>query len=389
MHPLYEEAKRLIPGGSNLYSKRAELHLPDGWPTYYREAKGIRITDLEGRTYRDFSGAGVGAAVLGWADPDVDAAVIRAIGAGSTSALLAPEEVELAKLLTLLHPWAGACRFTRSGGEAMAVAIRIAQAKTGRKNVYHVDSYHGWHVNSPLDGTRYLQYDVKDNLAAIIIEPGRLDAPDPEVLEMWRKRADSMGAVLIYDEISVGFRSRLGGAHLGFINNYNTAPDLAVFSKAMSNGYPMGAVVGRSEVMAAAESTFISSTAWSERIGPTAAIATIMKMWTEDVFEHTAYIGDLVRKSISYEAKRANVYVNVLGNSHITHVQFDSMRQQTLYTQLMLERGFLAGLDFYPTYAHQLEDCEDFAAACREVFPLMKEGGVLRSEVVHTGVPRK
>lgn len=384
MHSLYEEALELIPGGSNLFSKRPDLHLPDGWPTYFREAKGCRVTDLEGRTYRDFSGAGVGAAVLGWGDPDVDAAAVKAIAGGSTGPLLDPAEVELARVLTHLHPWAAMCRFTRSGGEAMAVAIRIAQAATGRLNVYHTDSYHGWHINDPRTKARFLAFDTGKPLAAIIIEPERLQFTDKATLEHWRQRADANGAVLIFDEISCGFRSNLGGAHL----KYGVNPDIAVFSKTISNGYPMGAVVGTGTVMEAAENTFISSTAWSERIGNAAALATIQKMWAEDVFEHTAYIGDLFRTAITQSAKQAGVFVNVQGTAFIQHIVFDTLREQTLYTQLMLERGFLAGRDFYPTYAHTLDDCEDFAYAAKEVFHLVKEGGELRSDIVSTGVQR-
>ena len=384
MHPLYEEAKKLIAGGSNLYSKRPELHHPENWPTYYREAKGAVITGLDGRRWLDFSGAGVGAAVLGWADADVDAAVIRTIQHGSTSALLAPEEVELARLMVLLHPWARMCRFTRSGGEAMTVAIRIAQAYTGKPNIIHAGGYHGWHVSDPRNGDQFIRWVEGQGLAAIIIEPSRLKEPEPGELEKWRQRAEANGALLIYDEISSGFRRNLGGVHL----NYSVTPDIAVFSKAMANGYPMGAVIGTEAVMAAAERTFISSTAWSERIGPTAAVATIQKMWAEDVFAHTEYIGSLIKNVVKYEAQQAGIEVSIAGPPQMLHLDFKSPEVQTLYTQLMMDHGILAGRDFYPTYAHTIEQCEQFSYAAKKVFHRLNDTKLLRGPAVGFG-PRR
>lgn len=375
---LYEEAKRLIPGGSNLYSKRGELHAPGEWPQYYKSARGCEITDLDGRTYLDFSGAGVGACILGYRDEDVDQAVIKAIATGSTSALLGEEEVELARLLTILHPWAQMCRFTRSGGEAMAVAIRIAQAKTGRQAiVYKTNSYHGWHVNNPVTGERYAPDGMEP--AAYIIEPERL-TPEPQ-LAQWRDLAAEQGAVLIFDEISAGFRSNLGGSHL----KYEITPDIAVFSKAMANGYPMGAVVGTEAVMSAAMDTFISSTAWSERIGPTAAVATIQKLWATEPWDRIQNTGYLVRNTIEYHSRRNGLNIKVHGPNHMLHVEFESAEQQTAYTRLMLERGILAGKDFYPSAAHKIEHIERFADAVRDVLPRLSS---TQTEAAESGIKR-
>ena len=123
---LWNRAKKLIPGGTQLLSKRSEMFLPDGWPSYYAKAKGVNVWDLDGNRYIDMSLMGVGSCILGYADPDVNRAVKRAIDAGSMNTLNSPEDVELAEVLLGLHPWAGMARFARSGGEAMAVAVRIA-----------------------------------------------------------------------------------------------------------------------------------------------------------------------------------------------------------------------------------------------------------------------
>ena len=307
---LYRKAKKRIPGGTQLLSKRPEMFLPEQWPSYYSKAKGVEVWDLDGNKYIDMSTNGIGACILGAADPDVDAAVKRAIESGTMSTLNAPEEVELADLLCDLHPWAGMVRYARGGGEAMAVAVRIARAHTRRDKIAFC-GYHGWHdwylsanlsQEQALDGHllpgleplgvprgliatalpfRYNHLEDlnaivakhESELAAIVMEPIRDQAPPPGFLEGVRKTASAIGAVLIIDEVSAGFRLITGGAHLRF----NLEPDMAVFAKAISNGYPMAAIIGRSAVMEAAQNTFISSTYWTERIGPVAALATIRK----------------------------------------------------------------------------------------------------------------
>ena len=141
---LYTKAKLLIPGGTQLLSKRPEMLLPDLWPCYYTRAKGARIWDLDGHEFLDMSYSGIGACVLGYANPVVDRAVRKAITSGSMATLNCPEEVELAELLIAMHPWSEMVRYTRSGGEAMAVAARIARAATGRDKIAFC-GYHGWH----------------------------------------------------------------------------------------------------------------------------------------------------------------------------------------------------------------------------------------------------
>ena len=306
---LYRRAKALIPGGTQLLSKRPEMFLPEQWPSYYDRAEGACIWDLDGRKYIDMCISGVGACPLGYADPDVNAAVVDAVRRGSMCTLNCPEEVELAELLCRLHPWAQMVRFARTGGESMAVAVRIARAKTGRSKVAFC-GYHGWSdwylgvnlvegdalgskglllpgldprgVPRELAGTalgfrhnhleelRDLVSKTGGDLAAIIAEPQRGERPAPEFLAGLRQVADETGAVLIFDEISSAMRLNTGGVHL----LYGQAPDIAVFSKSIGNGFAIGAIVGRAEVMEAAQGTFLSSTYWTERVGPSATLAT-------------------------------------------------------------------------------------------------------------------
>lgn len=385
---LYARAKALIPGGTQLLSKRPEMFLPEQWPSYYARAHGIEVEDLDGNTYLDMSIMGVGACILGYADPDVDAAVKEAVDAGSMCTLNAPEEVELAELLCELHPWADMVRYARAGGEAMAMAVRIARAKTRRDRVAF-SGYHGWSDwylaanlgdDTALDGQlmpgldpagvprglrstalpfHYNRIDelkrIVDGhggeLAAIVMEPQRGNAPAAGFLEEVRQIASDIGAVLVFDEITTGFRMTAGGIHL----LHGVEPDLAVFAKAMANGYAMSAVIGRGAIMQAAQDTFISSTNWTERIGPAAALATIKKYRRENVARHLADIGTRVMRGWERAAASAGLELEAGGLPSLNHFHFkheDELALSTLFVQDMLGRGYLAFNQFKPSLAH-------------------------------------
>lgn len=430
---LYRHAKTRIPGGTQLLSKRPEMFLPDGWPCYYDRASGAEVWDLDGRRFVDMSYNGIGACVLGAADPDVNAAVCDAIARGSMSTLNAPEEVELADLLCALHPWAEMVRYTRSGGEAMAVAVRIARAASGREGVAFC-GYHGWHdwylaanlaeeraldghllpgldprgVPRGLSGSalpfRYNRLDELEHLVAahgheiglIVMEPLRDRSPETGFLEGVRRIADGIEAVLVFDEITAGFRLTTGGAHL----TLGVQPDIAVFAKALSNGFPMGAVLGRDRVMQAAQHTFISSTSWTDRTGPVAALATIRKFAERDVASHLARIGARVQAGWRDAADKAGLNVHVSGMLPLSHFSFDApdaepLVMQTVFTRLMLDRGFLAGKAFYATYAHTDGHVDTYLQAVDDVFASIQEKRIrgtladaLEGPVAHTGFRR-
>lgn len=406
---LYRRAKRLIPGGTQLLSKRPEMFLPEQWPAYYSRAKGVEVVDIDGVSYVDMSLMGVGACVLGYADRDVDEAVKDAVDRGVMCTLNAPEEVALAELLCELHPWAQMVRYTKGGGEAMAMAIRIARARTKRDRVAFC-GYHGWAdwylaanlgADDALDGhllpglqpagvPRGLRgtalpfhynrlAELKDivdrhrsELAAIVLEPQRGQEPVPGFLEAVRDIATESGAVLIFDEITTGFRMACGGIHLRLGVN----PDIAVFAKAMANGYPMAAVIGRSNVMEAAQSTFISSTNWTERIGPAAALATIRKYQRERVWAHLIHIGNLVKTGWSKAADQVGLPLSTDGLPSLAHFRFDhaeAMPLNTLFTQVMLQKGYLASDQFKPSFAHGAEHISEYLAAVTDAFMVLAE----------------
>jgi glutamate-1-semialdehyde 2,1-aminomutase len=406
---LYTRAKRLIPGGVQLLSKRPELFLPDNWPAYYARAKGVEITDLDGRSYIDMGMMGIGACVLGYADDEVDAAVRQAISNGVAASLNAPEEVELAEALVSLHPWADMARFARSGGEAMAIAVRIARAFTGR-DVVAICGYHGWADwylaanlgdDGALDGhlmpglppagvpaglrgtTLAFHYNRLDELkaiarrqgrklAAIVMEPRRGEAPAPGFLEGVRQIADELGAVLIFDEITSGFRMHYGGVHL----TLGTNPDMAVFAKGLANGYAQSAVIGRADVMDAAQATFISSTNWTERVGPAAALATLAKFRREAVIDHLTHIGGLVRAGWTAAAERAGLAltldgVDCLGGFALD--EDDAPALVSLFVQAMLDEGYLAYNQFKPSLAHTPDHVAAYLEAVERAFTLLAD----------------
>jgi len=428
---LYRKAKTLIPGGTQLLSKRPELHLPENWPSYYSRALGAEVWDLDGKRYLDMGFSGIGSTVLGFADPDVNAAVHKAIDAGTMCTLNCPEEVTLAELLCELHPWAQMVRYARGGGEAMAVAIRIARAHTGREKIAFC-GYHGWHdwylsanladddvldghllpgldpkgVPRGLKGTmlpfRYnkieeLEKIVQENgkdLAAITMEPMREHGPEGDFLQQVRALATKSGAVLIFDEVTSGFRMTCGGIHL----TLGVEPDIAVFAKALGNGYPCAAIIGQRSVMESAQKSFISSTYWTERIGPVAALATIHKFQEKKVHLHLIRMGKLVQEGWKRAADKAGLEIEIDGIEPLSHFSIRSSFEEaprTLYTQLMLDKGFLALNKFYATYAHTEDQVKQYLAATEETFAIVaraiKEKKVmemLTGPVAHAGFKR-
>lgn len=430
---LYTYAKTRIPGGVQLLSKRPEMFAPNKWPAYATGGKGCQLTDLDGNTYYDMTTNGIGACLLGYADPDVTSAVVRCVKNGSMTSLNAPEEVYLADRLCEIHPWASQVRFARTGGETCAIAVRIARATTGRSLVA-ICGYHGWcdwylaanlssdhsldgvhlpglkptGVPKELTGTAYtfigddkesfdkLIAEYGDELACVIMEPMRNQVPKKEYLEHVRDSVHRVGALLIFDEITIGWRFNFGGSHRVLGVN----PDMAVFAKAMGNGHPIGAVIGTREAMDGTQSSFISSTYWTEAVGPTAALATIDKMEKTKVWEHVAKIGTDTQKLWKDAADRHGLDIDCAGVPCLAHFGFKdySLELKTLYTVLMLDEGFLANVAFYPTLAHTDEIIKKYGEAVDKVFAkiseLIKKGGkeaileALDGEICQTGFKR-
>ncbi len=385
---LYRKAKEIIPGGTQLLSKRPEMFLPEKWPAYYSKAKGCEVWDLDGNHYYDTCLMGVGACVLGYAFDEVDEAAKEAVDNGVMCTLNAPEEVVLAGKILELHPWAGMVRYAKTGGEAMSVAVRIARAYTG-KDIILVCGYHGWHdwylaanltkgdplgdvhlkglepagVPGGLAGTNLVFHynnitEFKDliklygeRVAAVVMEPVRNKYPEDGFLDQIRDITAEKGIILVFDEITAGFRLCTGGSHLSL----GTNPDIAVFGKALTNGYPLSVVAGCKKYMEAAQETFISSTFWTERVAFAAALKAVQCYEELNVSSYINRIGMEVQEKWKEIAHKNNVGISVSGIYPLSHFEFaynNTLALKTYFTQEMLKEGFLASNSFYMSFAH-------------------------------------
>lgn len=426
---LWKRAKQVIPGGNMLLSKRAEMFLPDQWPAYFSKAKGCKVWDLDGREYIDMSIMGVGTNTLGYGHDEVDEAVRKTVVAGNMSTLNCPEEVYLAEKLIELHPWADMARLARSGGEANAVAIRIARAASGRDKVA-ICGYHGWHDwylsanlgdDKSLDGhllpglepngvPRHLKgtvfpfnYNNYAELEALVdahdigvikMEVVRNMGPEDNFLHKVRQLATQRNIVLIFDECTSGFRETFGGLH----KKYGVEPDMAMFGKALGNGYAITATIGRRAVMEAAQTTFISSTFWTERIGPTAALRTLEVMERTRSWETITQTGLCIRERLQQLADRHGLRISHWGLPALTGYSFqspDALAYKTLVTQAMLGKGYLAGNSVYVCTEHTPDVIDGYFNALDPVFALIKQceqgrevSSLLEGPICHGGFKR-
>jgi glutamate-1-semialdehyde 2,1-aminomutase len=426
---LWKRAKRVIPGGNMLLSKRAEMFLPEKWPAYFSKAKGCRVWDLDGREYVDVSIMGIGTNTLGYGHPEVDAAVQQTVAAGNMSTLNCPEEVYLAERLVEIHPWADMVRFARAGGEANAIAIRIARAAAGRDKVAFC-GYHGWHdwylaanlaENANLDGHllpgleprgvpsnlrgsvlpfHYNKFEelealVRDHAIGVIkMEVVRNMGPEDGFLEKVRRLATDKGIVLIFDECTSGFRQTFGGIH----KMYGVEPDMATFGKALGNGYAITAVIGRRDIMEAAQTTFISSSFWTERIGPTAALKTLEVMEREQSWNRITEIGRVLNDQWKELARKHELPLHVNGLPSMSNFSFplpNMLKYKTLITQEMLKVGFLATPLVYVCTLHTPDVIDRYIDALDPIFGLIGEcergrsvDELLEGPVCHAGFSR-
>ncbi len=404
---LWQRAKQVIPGGNMLLSKRPEMFLPGAWPSYFSKSKGCLVWDLDGVKYIDMSIMGIGTNILGYGHPEVDNVVRGVVDTGNMASFNSPEEVYLAEKLITLHPWADMVRFARTGGEANAIAIRIARAACGKDNVA-ICGYHGWHDwylsanlsdDSSLDGhllpglepagvPRNLKNSVfpfsynniqelemlveHQDIGVIKMEVQRNEVPKDGFLEKVRQLASNNGIVLIFDECTSGFRETFGGLH----KKYGVEPDMAVFGKALGNGYAITATIGRREVMEAAQSTFISSTFWTERIGSTAALKVLEIMEREQSWDYITKTGTIIRSGWQELADKYGVAISHWGLAALAGFTINSsnaLAYKTLITQEMLKKGYLAGTSIYVCTEHSKEIINEYFDNLSGVFSLIGE----------------
>jgi len=401
---LWKRAVKAIPGGNGLLSKRRERYAPDIWPTYFSKAKGVEIWDLDGNKFVDMAQMGIGAAILGYCNEEVDLAVKRVIDGGVSTTLNAQEEVLLAEKLLELNPFAKGVKFARTGGEAMAVAVRIARAFTGKDKVAF-SGYHGWsdwYLAANLSGDNNLsehllpglsplgvpqglketaipfKYNdpddfnrtIKNNpdIGTIVIEGARYDFPTQEFLDTIQKTAKEKDIVIILDEITSGWRITDGGVYK--TNGFR--PDLVVYGKGMGNGYAISAIVGKKTVMDMAQETFISSTFWTERVGFAAALKTIEVIKREKVWEHLIRIGTKIGVGWEKLSDKNGLKLRVTDFKPLITMKFGygnlNSAITTLFTQEMLKRGYLAASSVYVSFSHEDHIIDNYLENVDDVF---------------------
>ena len=380
-------AKQFIAGGNMLFSKRPDAFLPDKWPSYFLKAKGSKIWDLDGNVFEDVCIMGIGTNILGYANSVVDNAVKNRLLKGNMSTLNCKEEVDLAKKLIEIHPWADQARFARSGGEANAIAVRLARANTKRKKIAFC-GYHGWHdwylaanlkdrknlnehllpglktggVYEDLKNSIYpfnyndfkaLKTLIKKNkdIGIIKMEVVRSEYPKNNFLKKVRKLANDNNLILIFDECTSGFRECMGGIHKKFKVN----PDILMLGKALGNGYAITAVLGKKKYMQSIKNTFISSTFWTESIGPTAALKTLEIMEKKQSWKYVTNLGSYIQQKWKFLSKKHRLKINIQGIPALCNFKFKSKYHQeykTFITQEMLKKNILATTTVYVSIAH-------------------------------------
>jgi glutamate-1-semialdehyde aminotransferase/spore coat polysaccharide biosynthesis protein SpsF (cytidylyltransferase family) len=395
----FQRALQRIAGGNLLVSKHPHQFHPKLWPTYFESAKGINILGKDGTNYLDMGMMGIGTNTLGYGHQEVDAAVIETVSKGNLTTLNCFEEVELAEKLIEMNPWAGMCRFARTGGEANAVAVRLARAYSGKDKIA-VCGYHGWHdwylslsmsndldnhlipgiessgIPKALNGS-VLSFDYNDlsslktlvannEIGAIKMEVMRNFQPKDNFLNKIRKICNENNIVLIFDECSSGFRESYGGLH----KIYDVIPDIVVYGKTISNGYALTAVVGTKEIMQSVSNTFISSTFWTERIGNVAALKALEVMQREKSWEYITEYGIKVKNIWKDLSIKNSLEIVVQGLDALATFNFKDfqLERKTILVQELLKHNILGGNAFYPSIAHTEEHLEIYEDALNKAF---------------------
>lgn len=401
---LWSRARTVISSGTGLLSKRAEMFGVKDWPAYFSRCSGCEVWDVDGRRYVDFVG-GIGGVLLGYADEDVSRAVQKRLDAGTYCSLVSPQEVTLAARLLELHPWAGKVRYARGGGEAMSMAVRIARSATGRNGIAFC-GYHGWHdwyLAANLGDTRALDghllpglpplgvpralkgtsvpfkfndwssfesalEQLGEDIAAVVMEPMRSEPPKDDFLKKIAERCRAAGAVMVVDEITSGLRYGFPGA----LSKTGVEPDMVVYAKAMSNGFPFAAIVGRDETMNAADNSFISSSYWTDGVGPAAALAVLDKMARLHVHETVWKRGEEFQsalKAVASAYPKLKLVVDGMPVSPRLNFKLDahSGKAKAMLTEKMLARGFLVSSVIYLMHAHTEQHVKNFVEAIDQV----------------------
>jgi glutamate-1-semialdehyde 2,1-aminomutase len=397
---MLERAERVIPLGSQTFSKSRVVYPANAAPLFLTHGKGAHVWDVDGNEYVDFVN-GLLPVILGYDDADVLAAVTAQLARGVTFSLATELEVELAELLCELIPCAEMVRFGKNGSDATSAAVRIARAHTGRERIA-VCGYHGWQdwyigattrskgipeavgalthkfPYNDLDALRALLEAHRGEFAAVVMEPMNVEEPKEGFLAGVRDLAHEHGALFVLDEIITGFRFHLGGAQ----TLYGVTPDLATFGKSMANGFPISAVVGAARYMAEMEEIFFSSTFGGETLSLAAALATVRKMQREPVLARLNAMGERVIAMTRANVERHGLgeAISISGKPSWSLMQFASPQVKSLFLQTIIAEGILTAGSYNMCYAHTEDDLAELdraqAKACAELREALDRGDI-------------
>ena len=427
MSKLWFKANKIIPGGNTLLSKRPQLWLPKKWPTHFLKAKDINVFDEKNNKYTDCIFA-VGTNVLGYCNKNVDSYVKKAINKGVMSSLNCKEEVEFSEEILKANKWAGMVRFARGGGEANSIAVRIARCNTKNTNIAFC-GYHGWHdwyVSSNLTSKKSLDghlieginvkgtpnsfvntsFPFKYNdlnglkklisnkkIGVIIMEVKRYIEPKNDFLIKVRNLCNKKNIILIFDECTTGFRENYGGLH----QNYKVCPDIAMYGKAIGNGYAINAIVGKKELMLNSKDSFISSTFWGERVGFAAGIATLREMKKTNSWKVIKSQGQEIIKTWKRIAQQNKIKISILGIPSIPTMIFENnnLVYKTLIAQEFLKHKILASNIFYVSTKHTSRKLSNYFDKLNDIFSIINKvqkgddiKKYLKSEIVESHFSR-
>lgn len=383
---LWKKSKKIILNGNSLFSKNPENYAKD-WPAYFDRAKGCYIWSIDKKKFIDFSYMGIGTNILGYSNTKIDNHVKKIITKGTMSTLNCVEEVSLSEKLIKMHKWASMCKFARTGAEASAIAIRIGRIHS-KKNKIAICGYHGWHdwylsvnlngkkkldthliKNLNIDGVdknlknssvafKHNDLDsfkkiVKENkdIGVVIMEVERFEEVKIDFLKYIRDYTKKNKITLIFDECTSGFRQTYGGLHL----KYRINPDICILGKALGNGYPINAVIGTKVVMETAKNSFISSTFWSDRIGPAAALKTLDVMKKERSWLKLKKLGSFFKKNFRSILIKHNISGDIIGTGSLLKIiiyNLDDNSLKKIFATEMLKEGILASNVIYLSTAH-------------------------------------
>jgi len=379
---LLDKALKVIPKGTQTLSRCYDQWAKGTVPIFIDRADGAYMYDVDGNEFVDLMG-GLGPIILGYNHPIVNSAIQEQLDKGSIFSISSPLEAELAELLVEIIPCAEFVRFGKNGSDVTSIAVRISRAYTGKEHILSpTGHYHGWADFCAASSTKnkglpesikslvdHFEYNDLDSLEAklkigkfgtVIMEPARLEAPNEGFLQGVRDLCTKHDAILIFDEIVTGFRWAIGGAQ----EYYGVVPDMATVGKAMSNGMPISALVGKKELMKELEGdVFFSGTYLGETLSIVSAIATIniMKDNRKAVFSHLWAKGDALRIAFNEHCDEIGLDAEMVGIGPLSNIKFGTSDQsgcKDLFCKLMAERGFFVGVAVYVTLAHSDEVIE-------------------------------